>query len=542
MMIRVLRYSLFIVSLIIFKQIVFASGPPITLSSLRLNTPPTCSDSFISHDLDHTTSVTRDPVGYYDSNGAGLAINDLNNDGYLEIVLANLIGGNTILWNRGNLQFETEVLESHNPSRMVNIIDVDGDGWLDIVFSQQPAAPRYWRNQQNERFVSEILPGVSYSGYALNWMDMDADGDLDLITGSYDMELMKLLGQTRRISGVVYYENQRTHFVPTRLASESNTLAIIFNDVDGDSQPEVIVGNDFALKDQYFSYSLTGWQELDPLQVMPHSTMSYATADIDNNGQLEMFAVDMKPNNEDADTLAAWQPVMQMMMAMPHVEGDPQIMENVLYKFDHLGTYTNVAPELDLDATGWSWSTKFGDLDNDGFQDLYVVNGMISVELFSHLPNNELVEENQVFRNVGGEQFQPMYGWGLNSTRSGRGMSMADLDNDGDLDIVVNNLLSPAQVFENRLCAGSSLEVDLFWPASQNTRAIGARLSLHTSLGTYTRDVYVASGYLSGDPARVHFGFPEDAVIQRLEIRWPDDETTVIHDLQPGTLVQIERG
>ena len=203
---------------------------------------------------------------------------------------------------------------------------------------------------------------------------------------------------------------------------------------------------------------------------MPHSTMSYDAADLDNDGPVEVYAVEMKPYADDDQTQARWQPVMDMMMAMPHEKGDPQIMENVLYAGGGVGLVKNIAPQLDLDATGWSWSAKFGDLDNDGFQDLTVVNGMISREMFSHLPNGELVEENQVYRNLSGGRFAPQPGWALNDTASGRGMSLADLDNDGDLDVVVNNLLSAATLFENRLCGGDSIMVSLRQPGNGSPR------------------------------------------------------------------------
>jgi len=230
------------------------------------------------------------------------------------------------------------------------------------------------------------------------------------------------------------------------------------------------------------------------------------------------------------------------MMAMPHSPEDPQIMENVLYQRDAAGEARNIARELALDGTGWSWSAKFGDLDNDGFQDLYVVNGMISEELFSHLPNNELVEENLAYRKLAGGGFAVQPAWGLGDRASGRGMSLADLDNDGDLDIVVNNLLSPAKIFENRLCGGASPEVDLRWQGVGNHRGVGAQLLLETTGGlAYRRDIRALSGYLSGDSSRVHFGFPTPTNLQRLTIRWPDGEYSVIDELQSNYLVTVTR-
>ena len=166
---------------------------------------------------------------------------------------------------------------------------------------------------------------------------------------------------------------------------------------------------------------------------------------------------------------------------------------------------------------------------------------MIAQGLFDYLPNAELVEENQARRNNGHGGFVRVPEWGLGSTDSGRGMSMADLDSDGDLDIVVNNLEQPARLFENRLCGGSSILVDLLWPGSKNTRAIGARLALHTSAGTYYRDIHVSSGYLSGDPARVHFGFPTGAILQRLDIDWPDGATSSVKSPPARTLISITR-
>ncbi|MCY3779063.1 MAG: CRTAC1 family protein [Chloroflexi bacterium] len=527
--------------LIAASSVVFAIRvyAPVKLESRALNEREACSDEFLARELDHITFASAMPVGYYDSNGAGLAIGDLNKDGLLDIVMANLAGDNHVFWNRGGLQFEREALPSQSPARAAATIDVDGDGCLDIVFTQQATAPLYWRNQGGESFKTQVLNGVSYIGYAMNWLDADRDGDLDLVTGSYDVENEKILGQTAPKAGVIYYENLGGSFHAQRIAGRSNTLAI-WTGINRDGEHEIIIGNDFAVVDKTFTFRDDAWQETDALDVMPHSTMSYDSADLDNDGMREVFAVDMKPYADDAETLAQWQPVMDMMMAMPHIEGDPQIMENVLYAGSG-GQPVNIARAMRLDGTGWSWSAKFGDLDNDGYQDLYVVNGMISVELFSHLPNNELVEENQVYRNLSGAGFAPQLGWGLNDRASGRGMSLADLDNDGDLDVVVNNLLSPAMVFENRLCAGPAIEVDLRWKGIGNGAGIGSQLILKTDLGEFRRDVTALSGYLSGESSRVHFGFPVDAALQRLTIIWSDGEVSRIEELGANTLITVTR-
>jgi hypothetical protein len=194
-----------------------------------------------------------------------------------------------------------------------------------------------------------------------------------------------------------------------------------------------------------------------------------------------------------------------------------------------------------VDATGWSWASKFGDLDQDGYQDLYVVNGMIAQNLFKHLPNGELVEENQALRNQGDGSFQPMPDWQLGSTYSGRGMSMADLDNDGDLDIVVNNLRQSAQLFENQLCEGTSLQVEVRWPESANPFGIGAQVRLQSSMGTMQRDVRVISSYLAGDPVRVHFGFPPDTTLEAIDILWPDGAHSRVEAPPVGYLLEVTR-
>lgn len=487
----------------------------------------------------------------FDSNGAGVAVGDLDNDGDEDIVLANLDGPSAVFWNKGALIFEKQEFPRGN-MRAAAIVDVDGDGWLDIVFTQRLGAPTYWRNSGapqaagdaslRDRFEETLLPGVYKPAYAMAWGDLDQDGDLDLVTGSYDTELEKEQRDTFMFgggAGTFYYENRDGTFVAQRLADKAQALAIALFDVNQDGWLDILVGNDFAVQDQVWLHSAEGWQAAQPFAATTHSTMSLTAANIDNDGQDELFATDMMPYADDAETKAAWQPVMD---GMHHtmVEGDPQIMENVLQVRGGDGSFENRAARWGIAATGWSWSTRFSDLDNDGYLDLYVVNGMASEELFGHLPGGELVEQNQAFRNDG-SRFIPAPEWGLGATEGGRGMSMSDLDNDGDLDVVINNLMAPATVYENQLCAGAALGVELHWPGSANTHGLGARLILTTSTGTLTREVRAVAGYASGDPARVHFGFQANSKLRQLEIRWPDGATSSVSDLEAGRVITVSR-
>jgi hypothetical protein len=216
-------------------------------------------------------------------------------------------------------------------------------------------------------------------------------------------------------------------------------------------------------------------------------------------------------------------------------------MANVLVVQDANGRWQDQAPRRGIDATGWSWASRFGDLNNDGFLDLYVTNGMIATNLFSFLPENELVEPDEAFSNDGKGAFIPAPQWNLTSTASGRGMVMADMNADGRLDIVINNLRGSAELFENSLCTGTGLEVDLLWPESGNTRAIGAQLELHTSQGVFRRDVRASGGYLSGDPQRIHFGVPDGAQIDKLLILYPDGARAEVLDLSVQNTYTVSR-
>lgn len=512
-----------------------------------------CTGGFVEHELPHVTGAAFERVTYFTSNGAGLAVGDLDNDGDEDFVLANLLGPNQIFWNEGDWQFRPQLLLDGS-LRGLALVDVDGDGWLDITATSRAGILLFWRNRGGEDgsapFSNEQEPtrlqGVRGFAYSLQWGDLDSDGDLDLVTASYDASLEKQIGRRALDAtvqnGVFVYENDNGQFLPTRLASRAQGLALQLLDLNDDRRLDILVGNDFDVRDAVFLGQRDGsWLATEPFATTTFSTMSFDSGDIDNDGRLELFAADMHPYSEEPEIMRQWLPVMETMPP-PSPDDGPQVMANVLQERQD-DRWSDQAAAWRIPFSGWSWSAQFGDIDQDGLLDLYVVNGMTAMEIFRHLPGDELVEENQAYRNEGGNRFTPAPEWRLNSTAGGRSMSMADFDGDGDPDVLINNLRSPSQLFENQLCSGRSLLVDLRHPGSGNTRALGAELLLHTSTGIYRRSVQAAGGYLSGRSARQHFGLPRDSSIIALEVRWPDRVVTMIDggSLQPDSLLTVTR-
>jgi hypothetical protein len=528
-----------------------ADETPVSVEARPLRPVAICTGTFVGRPLDHITTTADGIMRMYQANGAGLAVNDLDNDGDLDLVLGSESGANTLLWNEGAADGQLRLHKTElgaGPTRAVTVVDVDGDGWRDIVLTRNTGSLNYWRNEGNRSFVQTILPGVALPAYALGWGDLDLDGDLDLVTASYDAGHLTDVGNNFLFNGgggVIVYENRVGRFLPTRLAGAAQGLGLLAADLTSDGRPEIWVGNDFHLRDQLWRNDGIGnrgalvWTPVEPFAETSNSTMGVDWADIANNGQLALLTTDMNPRDISPATLAAWLPVMATLEET-NAQGDPQRSANMLQIRTANGRWRNEAARRGVEATGWSWAAQFGDLDNDGWLDLYIVNGMIEARMFRHLANHELVEENQVFRNLGSGHFAPMPGWGLNATLSGRSMVMADLDQDGDLEIIVNNLRGPAMLYENQLC-GESIQMDLRWPGVHNRDAIGAVATLHTDAGLFRRDVRAASGYLSGVASRLHFGLPAGATIDRLEIRWPDGGQSTIASVETNVLLIVTR-
>ncbi len=492
-----------------------------------------CGPRFVRRALSHTTTAPGPDVLPYDTNGSGLAVGDLDGDGRTDIVLGDLDGPTSLMWNEGRFSFTSAPLDDpeaalpETDTRALVIADLDADSRPDILASHTGGGVSLWRNLGGRKFAASTIDEITTPAYALLVDDLDADGDLDFVTASYDSLLEKEQGNSFLLSaggGVVVYLYDGTSFRPTRLERKTQTLAMTLFDATGDGVRDLVVGNDFGVPDMAWEIQPktdpSSWKAIKPFRRTTRNTMGFAVGDPNNDGLPDLFATDMKPNLGDMDEVAKWSPLIDRPFQKLQ-RSDRQRAENVLQMNRADGHFDNKGYVRGVDATGWSWSAQFGDLDADGHEDLYIVNGMIDHEVLPYLPNDELVETNVVFRGTGGARFERKPDWGLGSRASGRAMALADFDADGRLDVVINNLRAPAEVFENQFCGGRTITVRLLWDGVGNRSALGASVSMVTSGSELHRTVSSNGGYLTGLDGLVHFGVGTDSV-QSVIVHWPD--------------------
>ena len=524
----------------------------------------------------------------YAYNGAGLALGDLNNDGLVDIYLAANQTANRLYLNQGDWRFE-EVSEKAGVQGWVgdtywttgvSMVDLNHDGWLDIYVNQVTNLSQleghnllYINNQDGTFSEQSHQYGLDFATYAQQtvFFDYDLDGDLDAYLLNHSLHELDVYVKTQKrdqrdpLAGDRLLRNDEGYF---RDVSEeagiygSATgygLAVGIGDLDNNGCPDIYVSNDFHENDYLYINQCDGTFKESLRQILPYcSTFSMGSdfADLNNDGRLDMMTLDMKPENEvirkrssGADPFN----IFNYKLSFGYHEQYPRNMLHINQGNDRHGrpAFSEIAQQTGLDASDWSWSVLLADLDNDRNKDVYITNGIYrrpndldyinyafhegrqnslpALELVSMMPDGKVA--NYAYRNVGKLQFESVsQEWGLDLEAYSMGAAYGDLDNDGDLDLVVNNLNAPGLVYRNNTDKRSEhnyLKIKLAGP-DRNRFGIGARIELFFPDQILTQEVYPARGWLSSSDYTLTFGLGKGNIIDSLVIHWPDGQTQQI--------------
>lgn len=495
--------------------------------------------------------------------GAGGSVGDVNNDGLLDIYLTNSLRDvpNALFLNKGGMKFENvaerygvaNVNQSPNFSMMSLLVDLDQDGWDDLVivrFGQSLIL----RNVKGERFepMEHALDGAPTprNPVAAVAFDYDKDGDLDLYFGTYfpDVNLVDVGERTNllhdsweaaRNGGTNFLLENQGNFRFVDRTKESGlgdtgwTLAIGTGDIDKDGWIDLYLANDFGADKVYRNNGNGRFTDVSTsaIGVDTKKGMNAELGDFDNDGFLDVYVTNIT---------------------------EPYLHEcNMLWRNNGDGSFSDVSSALGTCDTRWGWGAKFIDYDNDGWQDIYVLNGFISggkkdyidilmpIMLDSEVNLSDTMnwpalgemsfsgfEKNVLFRNVGGSSFEDVSAAnGVDNERDGRGLIVADLDNDDDLDMVVLNANQKAVMFENIYPRpGARLGIELEGTKS-NRNGIGTRVTAYTPDGLFYRETNAGNGFQSQSTPLVHLGLGAAKKVDELEVIWTSGTRQVFQDV-----------
>ncbi|HEY5690681.1 MAG TPA: VCBS repeat-containing protein [Cyclobacteriaceae bacterium] len=533
---------------------------------------------------------------YY--NGAGVAINDFNNDGLNDIYFTSNQGADKLFINQGGLKFVdvTEQSGINNASGWttgVTHVDINCDGLMDI-YACKVGAYKSIRGSNllyiNKGVDENGIPVFEQSAHAYGldivafstqaaFFDYDLDGDLDLYLLSHSVHPNRSYGsgenrlEVDTLAGDRLFENRDGKFVDVSknagiFQSKSGYgLGLAIGDLNKDGYPDIYVGNDFYENDYLYQNNgdktFTELNSADPtiLGHTSHYSMGNCIADVNNDGRADIMSLDMLP--EDLITLktsgvedgySVYNRFLQNGYA-------PQYMQNTLHLNKGTGIFSEVSFQSGIAATEWSWGILAADFDMDGFRDLYITNGILGatndMDYINYISQNhiqsiisrnstdqtlgfsDLIPEKRVknysFKNNRNNSFTDVtHEWFDAETSLSNGSAYADLDNDGDLDIVVNNVNQEAFIFQNTINDKGTrnyLSIKLNG-GKNNTAGIGAKVEVFAGdLYIYEEDFPVKS-YLSSVPNEIVIGLGENRMADSIRITWPN--------LSAQTLYKIE--
>ena len=524
---------------------------------------------------------------YY--NGGGTALGDLTGDGLPEIVLTRNLGGPRLYLNEGKFRFR-DVTEEAGLKRKgwttgVTLADVNGDGRLDIYVCH--AGNGDARSRANELYINQGLNadgvptfveqaaayGVADSGYSTQavFFDYDRDGDLDLfvINNSPRPVASFPVTNTRDVrdplGGAKLYRNDGGHFVDVSAAagifgSEIGLgLGLVVSDVNRDGWPDIYVANDFFERDYLYINNGDGTFAERLEQEMPYislSSMGLDIADVNNDGWPDIYVADMLPDDErrlkTTSSFATWDRLQGDVRNGFHY----QFTRNMLHLNNGNGTFSDIGQLAGVARTDWSWSVLMADLDLDGYKDIYVTNGLAkdetSQDYIAFLANRETMVQatssgrvdfrrlidamsstklpNYAFHNRGDLTFSnESAAWGLDTLSFSNGAAYGDLDGDGALDLVVNNVNQEAFVYRNNartLTQNRFLQVRLEG-AGANRFAIGAKVTLWSGTRQFFQELEPTRGFQSSVDYILTFGVGQRDTLDSVKVEWPGREGRV---------------
>jgi hypothetical protein len=522
--------------------------------------------------------------------GAGLAVGDINNDDLPDLFFAGNIVNDALYLNTGDLQFEeitdqARIARDKGWSTGVTMADVNQDGYLDIYvcrfgWSSSPDDKRnllYINNQDNTFTEQGAQYGVNDGGFSTQatFFDMDKDGDLDLYVANQppDSRLISRyqidLAAIREGISDRLYRNDGTHFTDVTKAAgifnQAYGLNAIASDLNGDGWTDIYVSNDYEEPDMMYINNKNGTFTNTIQQAVKHISfyaMGSDVADFNNDGLPDIGVVDMaaedhfrsKTNMGSMRPATFWNNIARGK----HY----QYMFNTLQVNNGNGSFSDIGQLAGMSKTDWSWAILFADLDNDGWKDITITNGIKKdirnndflgnirkqveagntefqvMDLVNMLPSNPV--PNYIYQNNGDYTFSnKAQEWGVSEPGFSNGASFADLDGDGDLELIFNNVDSPASIYENRRGRANryirfKLEGD-----ARNTFALNAKVRIEYEGLQQVQELTLTRGYLSSSEPILHFGTGSAEKVEKAIITWPDGQETVMNDLSTNRVYEV---